>query len=559
MKHWAICAFAIAALGGCSLRLEGNSTATAPAPADVVLRGARLIDPAEDLSGSSIAIRDGRIVAVGSDEQVRAYYGARTRVLDAKGGVIVPGLQDAHGHLFGLGADLEQADLRGAKSEAEMAARVGEFARTHPDGWVQGRGWDQNLWPGAQFPTKASIDAVSGNRPAVLSRVDGHAVLVNSAALRLAGVTSSTKDPDGGRIVRDAQGEPTGVLVDNAESLVTRVMPPASDDELERRALAAQSACLAAGLTAVHDAGESAAERAVLRRLDAGGLLKLRIYGMASASDMPKEPARQDRYTLRAVKAYADGALGSRGAALLEPYEDEPGHRGLLVTSEEGLRAIAKTCRDRGLQLCVHAIGDRGNRLVLDIFEQTFADARERLRSERWRIEHCQIVSPDDFMRFKDLGIIASMQPTHATSDGPWAPRRVGTKRMEGAYAWRKFQDLGVVLAFGSDFPVESHDPRFGLYAARTRRAPGADEGGPFGPSPPLGARETLAGFTKNAAFASFREDDLGRLAVGYRADLTVFSGDPLAADRTALDARVIWTFVDGELVYPAQSVSAPR
>ncbi len=549
----------LAAAAACSLSLGGGTERSAPEPADLVFRNARLHDPVDGATGAtSIAVRRGRIVALGRTPDTDPFVSPRTRVIDVGGGALVPGLQDAHGHLLGLGAELDQADLRGARSLDELARRVAAFAKRNPDGWVRGRGWDQNLWPGGAFPTRAAIDPVVGDRPALLTRVDGHALLASSAALRLAGVDASTQAPSGGRIERDAAGEPTGVLVDAAMGLVSRVVPPPSDDDRERWILAAQSEALAAGLTAVHDAGESRADQALLRRLDAEGRLELRVYGMASVGHVPGAPEKGRRYELRAVKAYADGALGSRGAALLAPYADDPGNVGLMLTEPEALADLARTCAARGLQLCVHAIGDRGNRAVLDAFDAALPEGERAAR--RFRVEHCQVVAPEDFARFARGGYVASMQPIHATSDGPWAGKRVGAARMEGAYAWRRFLDLGVPLAFGSDFPVELHDPRLGLFAAVTRRAPDDPDGPDFGPSPPLSAHEALAGFTSGAAFASFREGDLGGLRVGYLADFTVFATDPfVSADpKDFLGARVLWTVIEGKVLVEPGS-EAPR
>jgi predicted amidohydrolase YtcJ len=526
---------------------------SAPAPADLVIVNAVLVDPVDGKVGSEVVVRDGRIVAIGGAGSGSKWYGLKTRVIDAGRGAVVAGLADAHGHFLGLGLEVGRADLRGTKSEDELVARAAAFAAGVQDRWVWGRGWDQNLWTPATFPTKAKLDAALGSRPAFLTRVDGHAGLVNSAALALAGVDRNTKDPEGGRIVRDAAGEPTGVLVDDAMGLVTRVIPAPSEAERIRAFLAAQSALLAVGLTCIHDAGLPLESQETLWKLDAEGKLSIRVYGMASANAIPARPRKGKRFELRAVKAYADGALGSRGAALLEPYSDDPNNTGLLVTPVEGLDAIAAACAARGLQMCTHAIGDRGNRVVLDCYEKALAALpAEKRAALRWRVEHCQVVAPPDFERFRSLGLIASMQPTHATSDGPWAPARIGAARMEGAYAWKKMSDLGVPLAFGSDFPVELHDPKLGFFAAVARRPPDDPKAPPFGPSPPLTARETLAAFTTGAAFAAFAERERGRMLPNYRADLTIFDRDPFDAEDPSvfLATKAVWTIVDGEVAY---------
>jgi hypothetical protein len=461
-----------------------------------------------------------------------------------------------------LGFTLSEAQLSGATSEQEMVRRVVDFARGRDREWIVGRGWDQNLWPSQQFPTRAALDVALPDRPVFLVRVDGHALLANSAALRRAGIGKDTKDPDGGRIVRDGQGEPTGVLVDTAMDLLWAVRPPASVVEREEAFLRAQDVLLAFGVTGIHDAGLSSVDQTVLEDLEKRGKLKIRIYGMASADAVPARPHSGEYYELRAVKAYADGALGSRGAALLAPYSDDPAQSGLLVTPPRELRRMADVCLERGFQLCTHAIGDRGNRIVLDTYEAAFA-ARgqgDAGRHARFRIEHCQVVAPGDFERFRALGVIASMQPTHCTSDGPWAPLRIGAERMKGAYAWRDMLKLQIPLAFGSDFPVESPDPRLGLFAAATRRPPERPDHPAFA-GEVLTLREALYAYTAGAAWASFHEDDRGRLRAGYAADFTIFDRDFLqvADPAEVLRARVVWTVVAGAVVRESSQSSAGR
>jgi predicted amidohydrolase YtcJ len=335
--------------------------------------------------------------------------------------------------------------------------------------------------------------------------------------------------------------------------LVAKAMPPLGAEDRERAYLAAQASCLSMGLTGVHDAGLSFEDQAALKKLDDGGKLVLRVYGMASADAIPVKPIQGSRFELRAVKAYADGALGSRGAALLEPYSDDPSNTGLVLADEAALTAIGETCLTRGFQLCTHAIGDRGNRIVLDAYAAAARKHAGRASDLRWRIEHCQVVAESDFARFRELGVIASMQPTHATSDGPWAPARLGEKRLTGAYAWRRFLELDVPLAFGSDFPVESADPRLGIFASLTRRPPDDSVKPPFGPGGPLTPLETLKAFTYGAAYASFHERDRGRLEVGRAADFTVFDRDVFQEDHpdVVLRANVVWTIVGGVLAHP--------
>ncbi|MBI3820741.1 MAG: amidohydrolase [Planctomycetes bacterium] len=543
-------------ISSCAVYFGGNEVTSIPAPATFVVRNANIYDPVDGRVGTALAVRDGKIVIIGSDADVQSLIQPRTHVLNADGGVVLPGLHDAHGHLLNLGFELERADLRGAKSEAEMVARAAEFAKKHADGWLLGRAWDQNLWIHKQFPTHSALDAATGARPAFLVRVDGHAGLANAAAMKLAGVGRSTQDPPGGRIIKDESGEPTGVFIDDAMGLVARAIPAPGRADRTRGYLNAQKESLAAGLVCVHDAGLGIADQEVLEELDREHKLKLRIYGMALADAAPAAARAGDRYELRAVKAYADGALGSRGAAMLEPYSDDPANRGLLLIESGDFIKLATACADRGLQLCTHAIGDRGNRLVLDAYETVFKQKFGTVSRPdlRWRVEHCQVVAPADFARFKQLGLIASMQPTHATSDGPWAPARIGNQRMEGAYAWGKFIELNIPLAFGSDFPVESHDPRLGIYAALTLRDPGSNDNKRFGPGRTLTMKETIAAFTTGAAFAAFHENDWGRLKKDFVADLTIFDknfvddSDP----RAVLNAKVIRTIVGGEVAYPA-------
>lgn len=549
-----------ALIAACAIYPAGNQVTTMPAPATLVIRNAKIYDPVDGWIGSAVAARGDKIVIIGNEAAVRPYIQNTTRILDAGGGLVLPGLQDAHGHLLNLGFDLEIVDLRGGRSEAEMASRVAEYAKSHPEGWLLGRSWDQNLWENKQFPTRASLDAVTERRPALMTRVDGHAVLANSSAMILAGVTRNTPEPAGGKIMKDSAGEPTGVFIDEAISLVSRVVPARSNADRERAMLHAQKEALAAGLVCVHDAGLSAADQSMLESLDNRGLLKLRIYGMAAAAAMPRAAHRGNRYELRAVKAYADGALGSRGAAMLAPYSDDPGNTGLFISTPEELHAVAADCAARNLQLCTHAIGDRGNRMVLDVYESILKN-RPDLADARWRVEHCQVVAHGDFERFQQLKLIASMQPTHATSDGPWAPARVGAQRMEGAYAWRRFLNLRIPLAFGSDFPVESHDPRFGIFTSLTRRAPERPDDAPFGPGEPLTMKETLAAFTTGAAWASFHESDRGRIQAGYAADFTIFNTDFINNNdpKAVLQSRVIWTIVGGAVAFPEQPAAVSR
>jgi predicted amidohydrolase YtcJ len=473
------------------------------------------------------------------------------------GGHSYSGLQDAHGHVLGLGRSLENVDLTGTKSYEEVVARVVERAKRVPKGeWIEGRGWDQNRWPKTAFPHHASLSAAVSGHPVWLVRVDGHAALANAAALELAGIGKTTEPPTGGEILRDEGGAPTGVFVDNAMGLLHKAIPDETDAQRERWLLAAQKACLEAGLTCVHDAGVDAATLRILKRLWVERRWKLRVYAMVSAGET--ELIKQGPWqtpdlviVVRAVKGYADGALGSRGAWLLADYSDRAAHRGLYTTAKPLLQKLAQLCADSGFQLCVHAIGDRANREVLDVFEAVKFAPTTSLPFERWRVEHAQVVSPPDFDRFRDLGVLASMQPTHLTSDMPWAVERLGPERTKGAYAWRSFLERKVPLPFGSDFPVESHDPRKGLYAAVTTKAEGSDK--ELRPEQKLTRQEALLRFTRDAAYAAFAERELGRIAPGYLADLTIFDRDlEKCPEQELLTAKVLATVIGGEVVYRA-------
>jgi len=501
----------------------------------------------------------GRIVAVGRREDVLAQSGGAT-VHDAQGATVVPGLIDAHAHLMGLGYALMRADLVGARSKAEVIERLERFAAQLPaDAWLLGRGWDQNDWPDKSFPTAADLDGAFPTRPVWLERIDGHAGWANSAAMKqVSRGLAGEWQPEGGQILRSG-GRPTGVFIDAAASLVDDVVPPpdaAFRAEALRRALATAASV---GLTGVHDMGTSAADLELFRREADAGRLTLRVVAYADGDSTALDDRCRSgaylhpsgRVRMAGVKFYADGALGSRGAALLEPYADDHGNRGILVTPPEKLLAGMHKARRCGLQAATHAIGDRGNRLVLDDYAQVLD--KDATTDHRWRIEHAQVVAPADIPRFAQLRTIASMQPTHATSDMPWAEARVGRERLSGAYAWRRFEQAGVRLALGSDFPVESADPRLGLYSAVTRQDLEGQPPGGWLPDQKLTPVEALRGFTVDAAWAAFMEDEVGRLATGLRADFVLLDADPLSVSPDRLPTiGVLSTWVDGVAVYAA-------
>jgi predicted amidohydrolase YtcJ len=481
-------------------------------------------------------------------------------VIDRPGAFALPGLIDAHGHIESLGASLEHVDLRGVSSLEELARRVKARVDATPgDSWIKGSNWDQSLWPGGAFPTAAVLDAVAPNRPVWLSRVDGHAGWANSEAMRRAKLSRDTEAPPDGQIIRDSSGQPTGIFVDGAMTLVGKVVPSAEHAELKRHLLAAQRVILESGLTGVHDAGISQAEADVYRELDRSGQLLLRVYGMASppagrevefVSRPPQKAVPGARFELRAIKLFMDGAMGSRGALLFEPYHDDPSNKGLMLISPAVLQTTTAAALRNGWQVATHAIGDRGNALVLDAYAAALKAVPEA-RDPRLRIEHAQVVRKADVHRFADLGVIASMQPSHASDDMRWADARLGPGRVDGAYAWRWFGDAHVRLAFGSDFPVEIVSPFWGIYAAITRQDAGGTPPGGWHPDQRLSMEETLRGFTAGAAYAAFAENRLGTLRVGMQADLTVVDRDLFrTSSPDALKARILLTIIGGQVAF---------
>ena len=497
-------------------------------------------DPARPRAEAAV-VRDGRFLVVGTRAACEAAAAPGAARLDA--GVAVAGLADAHGHVALLGQWRRELRLSGASDAEACAARVGAQARTAPRGtWIRGSGWDQNRWPGGAFPSEAVLSRAVPDHPVALARVDGHALWVNGAALAATGVDARTPDPPGGRILRGAGGLPAGVLLDAAQDLVLARIPPAGPAELEAAIVLALAHLAGIGLTSVHDAGVTPEVLAVLRRLAAEDRLPLRVEAMLDGG-VPLPELREamaearaapamGRLAIRAVKLFADGALGSRGAALEEEYADDPGNRGLLLLEPGELAARVRAIAAAGLQPAVHAIGDRAVSATLDALE---AAARERdVRALRPRIEHLQLVLPRHLPRLVALGVVASVQPVHAASDGPWLAARLGegTARLRGAFAWRTLAGAGIPLAFGSDFPVEDPDPRAGLAAVEARAAPGA---APFRPEEALDRAAALAGFTAGAAHACFAEGRRGRVREGMDADLTFFAGDPTACSAEAL------------------------
>jgi predicted amidohydrolase YtcJ len=486
------------------------------------------------------------------------------QVVDAGGRTLIPGIIDAHGHVMGLGLSAIQLDLVGTSSVADLQQRLRAYAAANPgDSWIVGRGWNQELWPEKKFPTAADLDSVVADRPVVLERVDGHAVVANSAALKAAGITAATKDPGGGKIERDARGQPTGLLIDAASELVqNRVLAP-TPAQLDAALAAAQQALLSYGVTATADMGTSVESWETFRRAGEGGLLNVRI--MAYAADVepmrsivpngPTEWLYGDRLRMGGVKIYADGALGSRGAWLKRPYADQPDTSGLRFLTDGELRAKADEAAKLGIQPAVHAIGDAANEQVIGTYEwlnQRYPGDR------RWRIEHVQVVDPADITRIAKAGIIASMQPVHQASDRLMAEKRLGPDRLAGAYAWQSIVKSGGKLAFGSDFPVESPNPFPGLAAAISRQDMQGQPPGGWTPSERLTLDQALNAFTRDAAFAGFADGKFGTLDPGTWADFIVIDRDPTKVDAQSLGrTQVIETWVAGKKVWERSKPAA--
>ncbi len=547
---------AMVVAGGVSVTRLVQSPAS---PADLVIVNGRVhtVDAARP-EAQAVAVRGDRLVVVGTNEEALALRGPATELIDAGGRAVIPGLHDAHGHMLNLGQSLQQVELRGTTSAQAVVDAVRARAQDVPKGqWVQGRGWDQNDWARAEWPTAAALDAAVPDHPVYLSRVDGHAAWVNSAAMRAAGLAGTTKDPDGGRVIRNAQGSPTGVLVDRAMGLVARHIPP--PDRAARRAQLRLADDLAAklGLTMVHDAGVAWDDAEMYRAVADEGALKTRLYVMLrpprDGESLPPPVIGHAGHllTVRAVKLVADGALGSRGAALHDPYTDEPGTRGLLVTPPEQLHAQALAAVRAGYQPCIHAIGDRANTAVIDIFEQLQREVAGS-RGLRMRNEHAQILRASDIPRFAALDVIASVQATHATSDMPWVAQRIGEARTrEGAYLWQSLRRSGARLANGSDFPVEEPNPMFGFHAAITRQDHTGQPPEGWMPDQRLTRAEALHSFTAGAAFAAHLEKDLGTLRPGALADLLVLSDDIMQVPTAQiLTARPLVTVRGGRVTF---------
>ena len=514
----------------------------------------------------SFAVKEDKIIAVGTDASIEIAFESDS-VVDMQGKTILPGLIDAHCHFYGYAKGLRECNLTGTKSFEEVVARVQSFAKTNKRSWIVGRGWDQNDWPVKQYPNRKILDSLFPNTPVILKRIDGHAALANGAALRAAGVTDST-EITGGEILRELisvpgagrrnrektiAGTATGILIDNAVDLVDRVVPPLSTEDMRDALLEAQENCLKVGLTSVTDAGLMKREIDELTALETSGQLQLRIYAMLSDSApnydyyLSKGPFKTSHINVRSFKFYGDGALGSRGAFLLEPYSDMPGHRGFLLRSEKHYRDKFTLLRDKGFQVCTHCIGDSANRMVLKLYGEILGENNEA----RWRIEHAQIVHPEDRKWFARYAVIPSVQPTHATSDMYWAEKRLGAARMAGAYSFRSLLNECGQIALGTDFPVEDINPMNTLYAAVARKdLKGFPDGG-FMKQESLSRKETIWGMTVWAAYAAFEEEEKGSIAPGKYADFIVLDKDPMKCSEEEIPSiKVLQTWSGGRKVY---------
>jgi predicted amidohydrolase YtcJ len=536
---------------------KGNPGEGASPPADLVLRGGQVLTMNPDQpEASAVAVRGDRVVAVGSEADIAPLIGPATRVIELGGRTVTPGLVDGHAHLHGLGSALESVSLRGITSPEEAARRAAGAAAELPAGvWVTGRGWDQNLWTPREFPHHRVLDQAVPDRPVALHRIDGHALWASAAAMKLAGISAATRDPEGGRIVRDDRGAPTGVFIDEAMGLIESHIPEPDAAVLRRRITRAAKLAVASGLTGVHDMGIDDALVAVYEDMAAAGELPLRVQGylagdaevVAGLARRPIQPdSGADYFSLRGVKIFADGALGSRGAALLEPYSDDPGNEGLMITPPDVLERMARQAADAGWQLAIHAIGDAANRAVLDAYEAALRAHPDK--DLRFRVEHVQVVAPADLPRFGALGVLASMQPTHATSDMPWAEDRVGPQRIRGAYAWRSLLDSGARIVAGSDFPVEEVSPLLGLHAAITRQDRQGKPAGGWYPDQRMTLAEVLRAFTVEPAFAGFVEQHRGALRPGQVADITVY--DRALTETSLVQTGIDMTVVGGRIVF---------
>ena len=498
----------------------------------------------------AMAVQDGKIVGVGTSKDIRSEFKS-TNEVDVHGKAVYPGFIDAHAHFFGYGQSLQAADLKETDSWDEVISRLAEFAKTHPDGWLIGRGWDQNDWADKQFPTKEKLDQLFPGRPVFLERIDGHAAIVNQKALDEAAISKSFA-LTGGDIV-EKNGKLTGLLIDNAVGLVQNKIPSPNAKQAERIFLDAQKNCFAVGLTTIDDCGLDFEAVDFIEKLQAQNTLKMRLYVMLSDTEknfdylFKRGAIKTDRLNVRAFKVYADGALGSRGACLLHPYSDMPQKKGFLLSEVKHFEEVAKKINDHNFQMCTHAIGDSANRTILKIYNQVLGAKNDK----RWRIEHAQVVAPADFKLFGSASIIPSVQPTHATSDMYWAGDRLGNERVKGAYAYKQLMNENGWIPLGTDFPVEQINPMFTFFAATARKDAKDFPKGGYQMENALSPEQALRGMTIWAAKANFEEKEKGSIEIGKFADFIVVENDIMKATAAQiLKNKVLKTYVNGEKVY---------
>jgi predicted amidohydrolase YtcJ len=516
----------------------------------------------------AVAVKGNRIIFVGSKREVAKYLGSNTRVVDLKGGTMLPGMTDAHHHLLGVGFREITLNLEGLTSLEAFLGKVKERVdQTKPGNWVTGRGWIETFWTPPVFPTRWDLDKIAPNNPVFLDRADGHGAVANSAALKIAGIDKNTPSPFGGEISKDKQsGEPNGMLLDAAQDLVQRHIPGTTPEEAERAIILGVKRDIELGWTQVQDPGGSFAEVELFKKLHAEGKIKLRIYKALSAPgseaqrlmrEGPIIGADDNHLTVRTLKLYADGSLGSRSAALLQPYSDKPDTSGFLTIKEEDLQPLLQQALRKGIQIETHAIGDRGNRFILDQYEKamnTVPKAQWKLKEPRWRVEHSQIVNPADIPRFKKLGIIPSMQPSHAIGDLHFAPSRLGIARLAGAYAWQSFIKSGSIVPAGSDAPVERGEPMIEFYAAVARKDMKGFSGEGWHPEEAATREQALKMLTIWPAYAAFEETLRGSIETGKLADFTILSADIMKVpEMDILKTRCLMTVIGGEVVYEAK------
>ena len=540
--------------------LQAAETATALFVNANVYTAASKQPPAE-----AIAVKDQRIVFVGSTADANAKFRS-SRIIDLGGKTVVPGLTDSHCHIFGIGEREMRLNLEGTNTLEDFLAKVRQrVEQTEPGKWVIGRGWIETFWKPPQFPTRQDLDKIAGGHPIYLTRADGHASVANSAALHIAGIDKKTTDPFGGQILKDKAGDPTGMLLDNAQDLVEKKIPKPAPEDRERALLLGTEREAKLGWCEIQNAGSHKDDIDLIRKAYGSGKIKIRMINAvwgpgADAQWFLNEGATigafDHRFTQRTIKVIFDGALGSRGAALLKPYNDQPATSGYLTEKPEELRPMFAEALRSGIQVETHAIGDRANRLILDLYEEAFRTVppdQRKVTEPRWRVEHAQILDPVDLPRFAKLGVIASMQPSHAISDLFFAPARLGMDRLAGAYAWQSLLKSGVIICGGSDAPVERGEPMIEFYAAVARKSIRGESGEGWHPEQAVSREDALKMFTLWPAYAAFEENDKGSIEVGKLADFTVLSADIMKIPASdILKTRCEMTVIGGEIVYDA-------